>query len=301
MSFYGQVLYEFSRLFSKINIENNNSQSAAASNPAGQDSLAPTEEWDQLNLVGGKRWIQLNSNKNNKIITIAHTAPDATAEGSSVSIITPLDKANEPETGIIPLEQGQCLKVSNYVYDNAGHIANMNHEYFSLPRVQGYDDFVDLSDRLTTVEQTYVSNDNSDSFDNLISSYLSENQYVQQNDLENKIQTHLDDNDYVTTTLTGELNNMYSVVPEQTITKAIGNIDGESKSIRSELNRFLAIDDKDEPKVYTISEAIQQLIKSLEILQGDLSTVKAANRAYEADIKSLTARIEALEGKTPTE
>lgn len=300
MSFYGQVLYEFSRLFSKINIQNNNSGTAAAVNPNAQESLSPTEEWDQLTIAGGNRWIQLNSNKNNKTITISHTLPDNTKEGTSISIITPLDKTDEPETGIQQLEQGQCLKISNYIYDNAGHIANTANEYFSLPMVQGYDDFVDLTERLTDIEQTYVSNDNSDSFNNLVSSYLNENQYVQQNNLENNIQTYLTNKNYVTTDLTGKLDDMYSVVSQQTITKTIGNVDGDSKSIRSELNRFLAIDDKDNPKAYTISEAIQLLIKSLETVQNELSTVKAANRAYEADIKSLTERIETLE-KTPTE
>ena len=294
MSFYGQVLYEFSRLFSKINIENSDNESAAETNLDGQDSLTPTEEWDQLNLVGGNRWIQLNSNKNNKTITISHTAPNADAEGSSISIITPLDKANEPETGIIPLEQGQCLKVSNYIYDNAGHIANMNHEYFSLPRVQGYDDFVDLSDRLTTVEQTYVSNEKSDTFSNLTEAYLTENQYVKQEALEDSIGNYLDENNYVTTQLTGTLDIIHGDNSTSSIADTIGSVNQDTNSIRSEFNKFFGLEQEE----YTISEAILKLLNTIKMQDALIANLQLANKGLDGDIQTLTARVEALENLT---
>lgn len=296
MGFYGQILYEFSRLFSQINIQNNNNESATAINNDLQASLAPTEQWDRLTLEGGNRWIQLNSNTADKIITISHSEPGAIDESKTVVGFKKINSLPEGAAAT-ELKAGDLIQTILSEYDAAGHSRGATSSYFTLPESETEKNLDDITNRVTELENTYVAEDELDSS---IGNYLTNNNYVQEEVLETNISNYLVNNNYITTELTGELNDMYSITTEKSITETIGAIDQNAKSIRSELNRILAVDETNGPIVYTVSEAIQKIIGIIESLQGELSTIKAANRGYEADIKDLTARIEALEN-TPTE
>lgn len=306
MSFYGQVLYEFSRLFSKINIQNNNSGTAAAVNPNAQESLSPTEEWDQLTIAGGNRWIQLNSNKNNKIITISHATPGEVDNSKTIVSFAPVDSVPDGAT-VIELPAGTIVRTSSNEYDAAGHAKDATTSYFKLPANKTEQDLNSITERVTQLEETYVAENE---FNNMTKAYLNENQYIQSEEFETKTQNYLDEKKYInsqnleenekyaTTKITGTLDEMYGNEEAKTLASTIGTMVGENSFI-GDLKELLNYPD-DYDIQFTLSEAIKALCETAATQSEELQRVQLAQAELLILNNELRTRIEALE-KTPTE
>jgi hypothetical protein len=62
MSFYGQALYEFKKLFNRIKVKNDgfNNQEDLPIETAEDASFTADTPFDTINLNSGNRWIHLN-------------------------------------------------------------------------------------------------------------------------------------------------------------------------------------------------------------------------------------------------
>ena len=78
MSFYGQVLYEFTKLFHKIWIRNDGAKTYTTPERTPEDAyFMPDDKWDSLSFNSGNHWIHLESSNKEKgnMITISHNTP----------------------------------------------------------------------------------------------------------------------------------------------------------------------------------------------------------------------------------
>lgn len=134
MSFYGNVFYEFERLFFKfkfLNSDNDNVEIEPADSVNGTEA---TERWDTLHIDAGNRWIKMASmdeGSTRKGVTIFHAAAggDTTYEKDIISPIM----LEEGENSDIQLDNNQAFEVPTVVYDNAGHIVSMDTKIYQLP------------------------------------------------------------------------------------------------------------------------------------------------------------------------
>lgn len=143
MGFYGSVIYEFTKMFSKLNLTKSSSNSVPMTPGAGQVSFEAGGMWEELNLEPANRWIAMDGTQGNatdKIIKIGHSIPgDKTIEIASTSYV---DEATAATLVPAPvqLKNGDVLKVATQCYDAAGHLAqskdgaiNPYYSYFKLP------------------------------------------------------------------------------------------------------------------------------------------------------------------------
>lgn len=117
MSFYGQVVYEFTKLFSKFKI--------------GETILEAENIWDQIELTNDK-WIVLTGDKDendNKTISIKHNIPqEAIRNQSSFSKFD-----NDPDEDIEQLQYGDTIEAATYKFDELGHLTDTETNYYKLP------------------------------------------------------------------------------------------------------------------------------------------------------------------------
>lgn len=115
MSFYGQVVYEFTKLFSKFKI--------------GETVLEAGNIWDQVELTNDE-WIVLAGNKDendNKTISIEHNTPqEATDSQSSFSKV-------DDRSDIEQLQYGDTIEAATYQFDKRGHLTDIATNYYKLP------------------------------------------------------------------------------------------------------------------------------------------------------------------------
>ena len=83
MGFYGQVMYEFTKMFSKFMVTQHSNSEIPITPPTTPVSkhFEATSMWEQINIEPTNRWIQLDgaSGTNDiKTIKIGHSTPGAT-------------------------------------------------------------------------------------------------------------------------------------------------------------------------------------------------------------------------------
>ena len=120
MSFYGQALYEFTKIFHRIGVKNSgfDSQDILPEEAAAAGTFIADERWDQVNFDTGNRWIHLEATNgaSGNTMTISHSAPGNTSQTSAgfASVENATD-ANE-------LRPGQLFTTSIANFDAAGHL-----------------------------------------------------------------------------------------------------------------------------------------------------------------------------------
>ena len=144
MGFYGQVVYEFTKMFSKFMITKKSDDEEPITPPEINNDifLEASNMWEQINIKPTNRWIQLDGNTEadtTKTIKIGHGTPgesDDTKTTVSFSQVTD----NVPNEGqYIQLKNGDYLKTAISKYDQAGHFINNenpSYVYYKLPTAQ---------------------------------------------------------------------------------------------------------------------------------------------------------------------
>lgn len=271
-SFYGQVLYEFKKLFSRIAVKNSDSQEAGEKITQAQNTLEPEEEWDQLTYQSGNQWISLASNAQDKTITFSHSKP---GNPSDTLVLTGLSVAPQEEIpeNVLALQQGQCIKTTVGKYDNAGHIANLENFYYKLPASDESIVLGNIEERVDNIELKHLTipdNDETpyDSVDNnkglSIESYLNNNNYVNTDTLNNKMSKYLKENEYVTTAITGVQNTMY---PTESRKPAIADTIGDMEKCNQDMTKL----GKGSQDIQTISTMLINIIDYIAALSNNIN------------------------------
>ena len=146
MGFYGQVVYEFTKMFSKFMvIKNQNSEIPIipSDNPVDKFFEATTM-WEQFNVEPTNRWIQLDGEGGNsdiKTIKIGHSSPGSKDDAKTAVSFSQISENELPELSEPPIElkNGDFLKIVTTTHDAAGHmidLADTNYSYYKLPTAQ---------------------------------------------------------------------------------------------------------------------------------------------------------------------
>ena len=300
MSFYGQVLYEFSKLFSQINIANNSNNNVVP-NPieiSDQSTISPLERWDQLGISGGNRWINLQSNPINKTISIFHTTPGEADDSKKVIGITKVESLPDDITAE-QLDYGDILQTTISEYDAAGHSIGASTTYFQLPKGEMVENVQELQDNMGHIFDYFLTTEeNPEKRGKYIEEYLTEKDYLKQENLENNMSNYLSTHNYVTTALTGNKSdiNTTSNTENWTLAATLGRINMPADSLKVALDTVLKLsEDQKQISSYSIADAIIELIKFKEIQDTEIATIKSANMGYSAYIDQLNAKITNLE------
>ncbi len=321
MSFYGQVLYEFTKLFTKINVSNNTTETATAVTSGSQPSLVAADRWDQFDLKGGNRWIHLNSNNQNKTITISHSTPGAVDNNRTVVGFKPLTTdevaqlPTEVQESIIQLNAQQCIQTTKSQYDAAGHSVDAETSYFYLPVSDTKLQLDEIEERVDNIENKHLTISSDDQTEYIIDStnkgisiedYLNTNNYLTEDILGTTMGEYLKDNNYITTEFTGEKTVIYPNRKQDdnfpTLAETIGPLDNSENGVSKKLNALLYGEDVYMTTVYSISETLNHLIAKITKLEE--VTQKQDNSYYGllVAVGALDQRVKALEEKlTPTE
>lgn len=307
MSFYGQVLYEFSKLFSQLKTKNSTSEDVFAA--GSNDPIAPSEQWDSLNIEGANKWIQINSTQNNKTIKIGHGEPGATDEAKTIYGFYPVASI-PPDITPEVLPAGTVIKTTINECDAAGHTKDATESYFVLPINETEQDLLSITERVQSLEDSYVANDqfnglitayvqNSEDFKTEMANYLSENEYLHGRDLDKE-----NNESFVTTKLTGTLDEMYPEGETYSLAQTVGIMSGEDSFVDNLEKTFTTPYSPKE--TYTISEAINVLSQAINSLQADVQGVKISHSELLILTHDLRTRMDELEAelnklKTPTE
>ena len=131
MSFYGNVFYEFKNLFQKFKFINsglnNNAVDLNVLNSTVNGTTA-TENWDTLHIESGNQWIGLQSlpeSGTHKGVIIFHREP-----GQETYTTKTFEVTENAGTKLAPEQSFKTLSID---IDNAGHIANIGNEIYTLP------------------------------------------------------------------------------------------------------------------------------------------------------------------------
>lgn len=297
--FYGQVIYEFNKIFSMIKTKNNSNENTFAA--TSNEAIVPVNQWDTFNIESANKWIQINSTKNDNVIKIGHGAPGAADITKTVVGFWPLESVPEGKTAT-ELVAGTIIKTTTSEYDAVGHARGSSESYFILPANNTEKDLTSITSRVENLENTYIAEEE---FNNLASEYLSTNQYIQETGFETKVQDYLDSNLYInaqnldeneiyaTTKITGTLDEMYGEEEPKTLSATIGLVSGE-KSFVGDLKKILNLPDDYEIE-FTLSQAISQLCKTVHSQASELQRVQLAQAELLIYNNELRTKIEQLE------
>lgn len=134
MSFYGQVLYEFTKLFSKIKV--------------GDNFLEADQAWDQIEIVPDA-WISIdiNDTDQNKKINFTHADPQEEDEEKSIPsfVLTDTIATVDAEVGAdgdevisdasaIQLMYDDGITVSEPKFDQKGHLIEVSTKNYIMPK-----------------------------------------------------------------------------------------------------------------------------------------------------------------------
>ena len=140
MSFYGNVVYEFKKMFSKLKVTKSNTAETPITPSTGPDvTLEASNMWEQIDLKPSNRWIQLdcvNENDKTKMVTIGHGGPGAGGnEMKSVELVVPASPEKANAVTPSQLKSGAILKTIKTKYDQAGHLVGASTAYdnYKLP------------------------------------------------------------------------------------------------------------------------------------------------------------------------
>lgn len=106
MSFYGQVVYEFTKLFSKFTINNGT-------------TLEAEDMWDEIK-INGDHWVSIQGSKDaDKEITFSHGDPQEKVDDTKTCTI--FEVIEEPTETPTLLEYGSKLQFKTPTFDTKGH------------------------------------------------------------------------------------------------------------------------------------------------------------------------------------
>lgn len=304
--FYGQVIYEFSKIFSTIKTKNNSNENefTATSNEA----IIPVNQWDTFNVESANKWIQINSTKNDSIIKIGHGAPGKTPK-KTINGLQVIGSDQIEGKDITALSGGEYFAIPNQQYDATGHVADAEatFSYFRLPeKSDAEQDYSSAVDRLNSIEKQYLAipSDDETEYDTAvdgkgvsISNYLEQNNYLTKETQETTIQQYLNEHKYiteeefsegvhyVTNDITGDLNTIYDGVEIKDLATTIGKVNGDesfSKSVATMMGRK-----EPEKEIYSISEAIQDITTTVVSNRDNNSAINARITMLISKLKDL--------------
>lgn len=153
MNFYGQVMYEFTKMFSKIYLKNNINEDFV-NNIYNNTEFQASDRWDTLQFEAGNKWLALEGDPINKKIIMYHNQPSNNFDGG---VIQGINLYTTPEEGenisATQLQQGNIIQTTSHNIDKAGHITSNASIYFQLPKQQiqlnGEDESVTSDDTST--------------------------------------------------------------------------------------------------------------------------------------------------------
>lgn len=274
MSFYGQVVYEFTKLFNKFKFKNSgvsNENFPEEKEPVSEFNYEANERWDELTFETGNRWVQMVPDMSAKSIKVFHAKPSDKVLNSSTFL--PKDEADEDQVNL--LDAGQCFEVPEYGIDNAGHISKINLKYYKLPITDFEGNLDELNKQMADLyekkaDQSYdYAESNVQRLDERIDELPTPYEF---NNLKNQV---------------GNLGNIYNYLDSNsTIVSTIGQVDGESGYSKN----IATMAGENPDKVYSLSEAFNATCKQVISLQATLFNLQIL-------IQSLTKRIEELENQ----
>lgn len=134
MSFYGQVLYEFKKLFTHIQTKNSNKNEIPDNFSTSPVLVEADSDWDTLNLEAGNQWIRFETDKDDKKISIYHNTPSKDNNSEDYTFFGILD--GTPSAQISDqLTFGQTIQFNKGKKDNAGHITIEETKEMKLPNL----------------------------------------------------------------------------------------------------------------------------------------------------------------------
>lgn len=288
MGFYGQVVYEFKKLFSSLKIIKKVDSETAIEPPASDTEfkVQALQPWDELTLTPSNRWIQLSGDPVNKSITIGHSIPGATDDSKTVVGLSRVEESAIPEgTEVTALDYGDYIQTTVSEYDAAGHSKGATTAYFKMPLGETVDNVNQLQEDmkyvynnfLNTIEEYSPDPENPDNLipkGKYVETYLTENGYVNTETLGDAMQKYLNDEGYVTSAVTGYCGDMYPTLAEYpTIAETIGAVtgnDGFSKSVAE----MTSAPNADEAQ-YTISDAVKLVAENIVTDRNNLNGINA--------------------------
>lgn len=134
MSFYGQVLYEFKKLFTHIQTKNSNKNEIPDNFSTSPALVEADSDWDTLNLEAGNQWIQFETDKDNKKISIYHNMPSKDNNSEDYTFFGILDGTPSAEISD-QLTFGQTIQFNKGKKDKAGHIVIEETKEMKLPNL----------------------------------------------------------------------------------------------------------------------------------------------------------------------
>ena len=117
MSFYGQVVYEFTKLFNKFKFKNSgisNENFPEEKEPVSEFNYEANERWDELTFETGNRWVQMVPDMSAKSIKVFHAKPSDKVLNSSTFL---------PKDEVLPnrfVPDGQIQAVVRQPFDRQG-------------------------------------------------------------------------------------------------------------------------------------------------------------------------------------
>ena len=152
MSFYGQVIYEFTKLFNIVSFQNKGinvtDQFGSTSNTALHRFKAD-ERWDTMSIETGNRWIRFAPNEDAQHCVIYHAEPGPL--NSITKGFTQIDDKAGLEKTILP--PGAVLQVDENSYDAAGHLIGSEKVNYKLPS-----SVININDSNTDVTSDFTTN-----------------------------------------------------------------------------------------------------------------------------------------------
>lgn len=124
-SFYGNVFYEFGKLFNRFFFRNKGKDKEEIPTPEDDFSISALERWDTLSFNSGNKWIVLNQNSEG--VDISHGAPGEiqTETGGFIP--------EEEGTEGTALSSGGAFSTYDLNFDKAGHLKDCKKNTYLLP------------------------------------------------------------------------------------------------------------------------------------------------------------------------
>lgn len=143
MSFYGQVIQEFTKLFDRLKINATNDNETPM-DPADKDNYTyqASTMWETITMSPANRWIRFGGEDNNanKTVTIGHGTPGAAVATNTAQSVTVIEELPEDIDECPVIKNGDYLDIITTKYDAAGHLAtpetgktNPSHSYYRMP------------------------------------------------------------------------------------------------------------------------------------------------------------------------
>ena len=269
MGFYGSVIYEFTKMFSRLKVTRKNDNEIPITPPENNSSLLleAGSMWEQVILEPSNRWIQfdgITGNAVEKTISIGHgTTGERDNEKTTVSVAA-IEELPEDTTAQL-LQSGGYLQIATEKYDAAGHfidydelddLPNPSYSYLQLPVPTLT--FEEIKDDGTTEIQNIVPNED----DKL--QIESDSQWIQLEKNENALKIlHTIDAD---TTTKEEMISFTCLIPEERLETTTLTPE-EFKTAMSDIDKK---DDADVEAMTPILDSLSSDIKIIPLKSGDL-------------------------------